>query len=84
MRVIPVAGNIIIKRLPVLDADGWEMDDAISTYRRWEIAALWDKVEIPVKVGDIVMMNRGNFFLILDDEKSLCHYSAIFGIESVE
>lgn len=84
MRVTPVAGNIIIKRLPILDADWWEMDDSIVTYRKWEVIALWDKVEIPIKVGDIVLMNRGNFFLILNDEESLIHFSAVFGIESAE
>lgn len=78
--LIPVAGNILIKALPVLDAEGNEVDILAQGYRRWEIVAMGEKVEIPVQIGDIVLLNKANRFLPLD-EVVLVHFSAIFAIE---
>lgn len=83
MRVIPVLGNILIKSLPLLDADGEEMDASIQTHRKGEITAIGEAVEIPVKVWDIVLLNRANFFLPIGEE-ILVHSSAIFAIEEQE
>lgn len=79
--IIPVSTNIVIKGLPILDADGNEMDQAIRTYRKGEIIAVWNEVTLPIQVGDIVLMNKSNFFLILGDNEFLVHSSAIFAIE---
>ena len=79
--IIPVSTNIVIKGLPILDADGNEMDTSITTYRKGEIIAVWEAVELPIKPGDIVFLNKANFFLILADNKYLCHSSAVFAIE---
>lgn len=79
--IIPVSTNIVIKGLPILDADGNEMDTSITTYRKGEILAIWETVELPIKVGDIVYLNKANFFLILADNEYLCHSSAVFAVE---
>ena len=79
--IIPVTSNIIIKGLPVLDADWNEMDASIQTYRKGEVISFWDKVEIPLREWDVVYLNKANFFLILADNVYLVHSSAIFAIE---
>jgi len=78
--IIPVQSNVLIKALPVLDSDGDEVDILAQTHRRGEILAIWSACDIPLQIGDIVLMNKSNYFLPLGEEV-LVHSSAIFAIE---
>ena len=82
--IIPVSTNIIIKGLPLMDAEWEVMDESLRTYRRGEIIAVWNEVTIPIQVGDVVLLNKSNFFLILADNEFLVHSSAVFAIEKAE